>query len=344
MDIFTLKDKDFLRKKIHTGSYGLILTHQNPDGDAIGSSLGLKHALDLAGVSSQVVVPNDFPAFLKWIPGSDDILVFERNKKSIVDLIQKADFIFFLDFNDISRIPRIEKHIRNSKAFRVLIDHHPDPGNFADMVISDVSVSSTAELVYLFIKQVFGKELIDRTVSECLYTGIMTDTGSFSFNSSNPSTYEVLSEILSYGIDKDQIYSNVYDNFSEQRMKLLGYCLDKKMVVLLDLQSAYITLTNEEKKNYGFQPGDSEGFVNYPLSVKDIYFSAFFMENGQKVKISFRSKGNIPANLFASRYFSGGGHRNAAGGESELTMEKTIEKFTGLLPGFFDDIKDVANE
>jgi bifunctional oligoribonuclease and PAP phosphatase NrnA len=344
LDILSPHDKIFLREKIHTDSYGLILTHQNPDGDAIGSSLGLKHALDHAGISSQVVVPNDFPAFLKWIPGSHEILVYERHKKSILDLIERAIFIFFLDFNDISRIPRLEKQISDSRAFKILIDHHPDPGDFADLVISDISVSSTAELVYLFIKQVFGRKYIDRIVAECLYTGIMTDTGSFSFNSSNPSTFEVLSEILSFGIDKDQIYSNVYDNFSEQRMKLLGYCLDKKMVVLPDFQSAYITLTNEEKKNYSFQPGDSEGFVNYPLSVKGIYFSTFFMENGQKVKISFRSKGNIPVNLFASRYFGGGGHKNAAGGESELSMEKTIERFTSLLPVFFDDIKDATND
>lgn len=332
--------KDLLTSNIRDAKRILIITHQNPDGDAIGSSLGLFHALINHGVNPVVVVPNDFPSFLKWMPGSDRILVYERQKETVKSILDENPFIFYLDFNDISRIGKMKDAVEKSRGFGILVDHHPYPENFANVVISDISVSSTAELVFKMVKEVFGNRAIDKSVAECLYAGIMTDTGSFSYNSSRPETYEILSQLLSYGIDKDSIYSMVYDNFSADRMKLLGYCLDQKMMVLPEFGTAYISLTNEEKKKYNFQPGDSEGFVNYPLSVSGIFFSAFFMENGKKVKISFRSKGDFPVNHFASRYFEGGGHKNAAGGESDLPLDKTIERFVGLLKIYFEDFKN----
>ncbi len=332
--------KDLLTGKIGKSESFAIITHINPDGDAIGSSLGLHHALCNRGAKSKVIVPNDFPAFLKWMPASDEILVYERRRSEIEDWFSHVEVVFFLDFNDLERLGRLKKVIDNKKVFSVLIDHHPDPENFADILLSEVSVSSTAELVYRFIQQFMGNEIIDKKVAECIYAGIMTDTGSFSFNSSRPDTYHIIAELLSKGINKDIIYSKVYDNFSEQRMKLLGYCLDKKMTVLPELGTAYICLTAEEKKNYNFQPGDSEGFVNYPLSISGIFFSVFFMENSGKVKLSFRSKGDFPVNYFASRHFQGGGHINAAGGETDLPIDKAVDRFLGLLPAYIQEYRN----
>lgn len=332
--------KDLLTSNIRTAKKILIITHQNPDGDAIGSSLGLFHALKNYGVNPVVVVPNDFPAFLKWMPASDEIMIFERQKEAVESILDENPLIFYLDFNDITRIGKMKNAVEKSNGFGILVDHHPYPENFASIIISDISVSSTAELVFKLVKEVFGKQFIDKSVAECLYAGIMTDTGSFSYNSSRPETYEILSMLLSHGIDKDLIYSMVYDNFTADRMKLLGYCLDQKMVVLPEFGAAYISLTNEEKKKYNFQPGDSEGFVNYPLSVSGVIFSTFFMENGKKVKISFRSKGNFPVNHFASRFFQGGGHKNAAGGESDLPLDKTIERFIELIKDYFEDFSN----
>lgn len=333
-------NKDLLTSNIRRAKHILIITHQNPDGDAIGSSLGLFHALKNFGVEPVVVVPNDFPAFLKWMPASDKILVYERQKEVIKNILAESPFIFFLDFNDITRIGKMKDDVEKTNGFSILVDHHPYPENFANIVISDVSVSSTAELVFKLVQEVLGNQFINKSVAECLYAGIMTDTGSFSYNSSRPETYEILSKLLSHGVDKDLIYSMVYDNFSADRLKLLGYCLDQKMVVLPEFGAAYISLTNEEKKKYNFQPGDSEGFVNYPLTVSGVFFSAFFMENGKRVKISFRSKGNFPVNHFASKYFHGGGHRNAAGGESDLPLDQTIERFVELIKVYFEDFKN----
>jgi bifunctional oligoribonuclease and PAP phosphatase NrnA len=329
--------KELFIKKISQAAKILIVTHQNPDGDAIGSSLGLYHALKEAGKDSYVIVPNDFPAFLKWMPASEKILVYEKNKESVKTLFKDKPLVFFLDFNELSRTGKLKRLIEESSVFSILIDHHPDPANFSDVIISDIQVSSTAEMIYGFVEEVLGSQSVSKASAESIYTGIMTDTGSFSYNSSNPETYKVLSALLTRGIDKDLIYSQVYDNFSEDRMKLLGYCLDQKMVVLQEYQTAYISLTNEEKKKYSFQPGDSEGFVNYPLSVSGIHCSVFFMENGKKVKISFRSRGKFPVNALASRYFQGGGHKNAAGGESDLPLDKTILRFKEILPEFIED-------
>ncbi len=332
--------QELLTERIRKTENFLIITHQNPDGDAIGSSLGLFHALKNIGKEAKIIVPNDFPAFLKWMPASEKIIVYERNKTLVNKLFLEKPFIFYLDLNEFSRVGKLQELLVKSEGFSLLIDHHPDPGKFTDIVMSDISVSSTSELVFNFIKEFIGLETIDKQAAECLYAGIMTDTGSFSFNSSNPETYGIVSVLLSLGIDKDFIYNKVYDNFSKDRLKLLGYCLDQKMVVLDEYDTAYISLTNSEKLNYKFQPGDSEGFVNYPLSIRNVVLSAFFMENGKKVKISFRSKGDFPVNHFAAKYFQGGGHKNASGGESHITLEKTIEKFINLLPEYIDDFKN----
>ncbi len=329
--------REDIKKRISPNSRVLIVTHKNPDGDAMGASLGMYNFLKNMGCTVNVVTPNEYPRFLKWLPGNAQVTVFNSEKTKAKNLISKADTVFCLDFNSPGRAGEVNFSLTASKAFKILIDHHPDPEPFVDYTLSDVTVSSTAELVFRFIEWLDCRELIDHAVAESLFTGIMTDTGCFSYNSSQPETYRVLSELMKMGVDKDKVYDRVYDNFSEERMRLLGYCLDKKMVVLPRYSTAYISLTKKEKEKYNFAIGDSEGFVNYPLSIKDISFAALFMENDNGVKLSFRSKGDFSVNDFSRRHFDGGGHKNAAGGESELSMEDTVKKFCSLLPKYFGE-------
>lgn len=317
----------------------VITTHRMPDGDAVGSSLGLYNLLRKKGCNVTVIMPDNYPEYLHWLKGDDEVVIFSANKDKAIQIIKNADIIFCLDYNDLSRIEKLEPYIKSSCAKKIIIDHHPDPTDFADYIISDTTVSSAAELIYEFIIKAGYDDLIDEPIAECLFVGIMTDTGSFTYNSFDPRTYEIIARLLSYGIDKNKIYSNVYDNFSEDRMRLLGYCLDKKMVVIPEYRTAYISITKKELKKYKFITGDSEGFVNYPLSVKGILFSAIFIEKDDRVKTSFRSKGNFEVNKFAEKHFNGGGHKNAAGGETPLPLEAAIKKFTELLPEYANGLK-----
>jgi len=323
-----------LKKIIHETRYPLILIHYNPDGDAIGSALALYHYLVKKGKKPVLVSPNDYPEFLHWLPGNNNVLVYKRQSGTVLNALEKADVIFALDFNDTDRVNDLEKYLINATAKKVLIDHHPEPGNFADLIISDVIYSSTAELVYQVIELLGDDNFVDSTIAECLYTGIMTDTGSFNYNSSQPYTYYVVSKLIGLGINKDQIYWNIYDNYSADRMRLLGYCLYKKMEVFPEYHTAIISITKKELETFNFAPGDSEGFVNYPLSIKGIRFSAIFVENDKHVKISLRSKGNFATNKFAEKHFNGGGHKNASGGNSYESLEKSLQKFRDLLPQY----------
>jgi len=316
----------------------LIVTHVNPDGDAIGSALGLYHVMKNMSLNVEIMVPNNFPSFLKWIPGTSKIHNYEYLKKKGDDILNKADTIFCLDFNAESRLGNMAKSFMSTRAKKVLIDHHPNPENFCEACYSDTRASSTAEIIYHLLTRDFGKEYIDKDSATSLYTGILTDTGSFSFNSSNPGTFRTIAEILEYGIDKDKIYSNVYDNYSENRMHLLGYTLYSKMKVLKEYQTAYIYLNEKELEDFNFKIGDTEGFVNYPFSIKDIRFTALFLEKKEHVKISFRSKGDFSCNNFARKHFDGGGHRNAAGGESKISLDDTINKFLNKLPDYKDQL------
>ncbi len=341
---------DKSNKNLNTGNYNkfcetvnarltrakkiVILSHVNPDGDAVGSSLALCHFFANAGYSSDVVFPNEYPDFLKWMPGSRDTVIHSRRKKLAEKIVMEADLLFMLDFNTSDRAGKLAELIKEASAFKVIIDHHPNPDGFADAILSNTKASSTAELLYRYMELSGGNDYIDSRVSECIYAGIMSDTGSFSYNSSEPETYRVLSELLKNGIDKDAIYSNVYDNYSENRMRLLGFCLDKKLVVLHEYGAAYMSLSLSEKENHKYIRGDAEGFVNYPLSIKGIDFAAFFMENDDHVKLSFRSKGAFDTNKFASENFDGGGHLNASGGESKLSLKDTINKFISVLPKY----------
>lgn len=324
------KIKDFNRY-LDDSSNIVVVTHTNPDGDAIGSSLALYHFLSGMGKNCDVICPDNFPSFLAWMKGAGEITIVENDLKKSISLIDKSDLLINVDFNDLNRTVQLEDKIRQANIPKVLIDHHPHPQNFADLIISDVTKSSAAELIYQVIEESGNVQYINETVAECLFVGIMTDTGSFSYNSSKPYTYYAVSKLLQYKINKDEIFSQVYDSFSFERMRLLGYCLNEKMKVLPDDHTAYISITQEELKRYNYKIGDTEGFVNYPLSITGVQFTALFIEKEDEIKISFRSKGDFPANLFSRDNFNGGGHMNAAGGYSKLTLEETIGRFVDVL-------------
>lgn len=317
-----------------------VLTHTNPDGDAIGSLLGLGLFLKAMGHDVQVMTPNPYPEFLQWLPGNGEVVIFTRRKAKAIRIIEEAEIIFCLDFNASNRFEGLETCLQSAKGIKILIDHHPHPQPEYDLLFSNTAVSSTAELVYEFMEGTGKKDLISKEIAECLYVGIMTDTGNFSFNSSEMRTFEIVAALLNLGIEKDKIYSLVYDNFSENRMRLLGYCLSEKMVVLPEYHTAYISLNQEEQQRFKFDTGDSEGFVNYPLSIKGIIFSALLTEQKDKsIRISFRSKGSFATNVFAETHFEGGGHKNASGGKSLLPLNETISKFEALLPLFKKDLE-----
>jgi len=332
---------DELHKRLSEKSVQIVfITHVNPDGDAIGSTLGLSRILSKAGHSCSIIVPNDFPEFLKWLPGATDIISLPGHETNVAKLIESSDVLFFVDFNDIRRMKEIREPVSRSAAYRVLIDHHPDPVVKADTKISDTSASSTAELVYRFILESGLKRHLDKDIAVCLFAGIMTDTGCFSYNSSSPETFKAVAELLQHDINKDQIYYRIYDNFSCDRMRLLGYCLNERLEYFPEYRTALILISQSDQKKYNCRTGDSEEFVNYPLSIKGVRFSAFFIEKEDHVKVSFRSKGDFPVNIFSAGHFNGGGHRNASGGETYDSLEAALEKFRALLPKYREQLND----
>jgi phosphoesterase RecJ-like protein len=310
-----------------------IIPHENPDGDAIGSALGLGQVLASKGIQTQVIPVNDYPDFLKWFSSDVPVVIYEREKKRAKQLLFESDVLICVDFNEEKRAGHLQKMIHCFEKTKILIDHHPNPADFCHLTISEPHYSSSAELVYDVVNQLGLRNYVEKKAAEALYTGILTDTGGFSHNTSK-NTFRVVSELLEYGIESDRIQSAVFHNFSSERMQLLGYCLHQKMKVFPEYRAAYISLTKQELEQFNFKPGDTEGFVNYPLSINNIVFSALFIEKDEYVKASFRSKGNFPANRFSSEHFNGGGHLNAAGGESLLSFQETIEKFMQLLPEF----------
>lgn len=318
----------------------VIVSHRNPDGDAMGASCALYNFFLKLGHKVNIVVPNNYPQFLNWLPNIKNTLIYEWHKKKCDSVFKNCDILFAIDFNDLSRIREFEDKLMPVNCYKILIDHHPDPGSFADLKLSDTSVSSTSELIYLFIKSLQKQEIIDVNIAECLYTGIMTDTGNFSFNSSNRQTFDIVADLLDIGIDKDKIFSKVYNNYSADRMRLLGQCLLNKMTYLPEYSTAFIELTQEDIKNYNFKVGDSEGFVNIPMSIKGVKMSVLFTEKDDIIKISLRSKGNFPVNTIAKKYFKGGGHNNAAGGESSLPFKETVKKFISILDEFKNDLNN----
>ncbi len=309
----------------------IITTHHNPDGDAIGSVLGLYHALWEMGIGSTMVTPNGFPDFLTWLPESDKVIHFSKEKKRAQALLEQADLLFCLDFNGFGRVEDMSQTLEKSPAKKVLIDHHPDPESPFQLIISYTEVSSTAELVYEVVEQLFGPKAINTDSAVCLFTGIMTDTGSFSYACSRERTFQIAGKLIEKGVRVEQVQGLVYNNFSENRMRLLGFSLAERMKVIPEHKTAYIWLTRADLNQFKHQVGDTEGFVNYPLSIKGIVFSVLFTENDGFVKVSLRSRGDFAVNRFSQLYYQGGGHKNAAGGKSFKSMGETIEEFEELL-------------
>ncbi|MDR2008874.1 MAG: bifunctional oligoribonuclease/PAP phosphatase NrnA [Bacteroidales bacterium] len=337
-------NKDLISKikifeeKIKKAENIIILPHYNPDGDAIGSALGLYNILINYGKNVSVVSPTHFPDFLKWMPGAKKIRALGEKTKSDPNVFTDADLLIGVDFNALNRISNVAVRFSESNAYKILIDHHPDPENFTDIIFSDTSYSSTAEFVYEIISNSFLKEFLDKNVATCLYTGIMTDTGSFNFNSSNPNTYLVVAKLLELGINKDKIFDEVYNSFSVNRMRFMGHVLLNRMIVIPEMKTAYIYITAKDRKDFKEQFGDTENFVNMPLAIKGIIFSAIFIERDNFIKISFRSKGSFSVNDFSQKYFNGGGHINAAGGESHTSLQETTKKFVDILQEYKDEL------
>lgn len=310
----------------------IILSHKNPDGDAIGSGLGLYNYLTEAGKNATFIIPDQIPQYLSWMPGFEKIVVQKSQPAQAAELVEHADLIFFADFNHPSRLSDLRPSVIQKEVPKVLIDHHPNPEPIADLTYSRVSASSTSEMMYELITALTQNPVVSEHTASCLFTGIMTDTGCFNYNSSQAQTFRIIAHLLQSGIQKDDIVDKVYSNFSESRLRLLGHSLSQKMVILPQFQTAYIWLTKAELDEYKHQQGDTEGLVNYPLSIKGVVFSAIFIEKDNLTKCSFRSKGTFPANLVASEHFNGGGHLNAAGGERFLPLKETLQLFEKILP------------
>jgi phosphoesterase RecJ-like protein len=321
----------------------VIITHTNPDGDALGSSLGLNCVLQNAGYQSFVLLPSDFPILVKDLDVYQNHLVYEHNEKEAELILLEADLLFFLDFNDIKRVGKLKKTLEKLSKPVVLIDHHPQPTIESPYIFSDTTVSSTAELVYDFIKKMGWGYNMDALGADALLTGIIADTASFSHNARRKELYKVVAELIEKGADQNQVYETLFNTNTEDRLRLLGYALSEKMEIFPQYHAAVIVLTKEELKSFNFKIGDTEGFVNYPLTIKGIVFSSFFMENEDKIKISFRSKGSFAVNELSAKHFSGGGHKNASGGESKHSLNETVEKLIRLFPEYAKELEEESH-
>ena len=305
----------------------VIIPHKNPDGDAIGSSTGLKYYFDKLGHKTSIVSPNKYPHFLQWMDPENKILTYS-NENNIKNIIQNADIIFTLDFNNLIRISQMKEIVKKSNAIKIMIDHHENPSDFAEFMYSDPEMSSTCEMIYHFINMLGDKKLIDKNISKSLYAGIMTDTGSFKFPSTTYVTHDVVSHLLKTGISHFEIHNKIYDNNKPERLKLLSHALGK-ITIIDGFNSCYISLSQEELDKFNYEKGDTEGIVNYGLSIKNIRFAIIFMENTKDnvIRISLRSRGNFDVNELSKNIFGGGGHKNAAGAISKNSLKKTIEYF-----------------
>ena len=335
---------------INNANQVAIFTHQSPDGDAMGSGLAMYHYVCGLGKSAQVIVPNAFPDFLAWMPGADAVLQYDTQREQANGYIDKADLVICTDFNDPKRIGALGDRMLDMTCPKVLIDHHLYPANFADFTVSVPEASSTCELVWEVIGDEAIRRLSDKAkdIAKCIYTGLMTDTGNFSYNSNRPQIYPIIAQLIEVGVDKDAIYNAVFNQYSVDRMKLVGYCLYQKMRVFPENHAALIYLGRKELYRFNFQKGDAEGIVNMPMQSKDIHYSVFMREdkatpdemakNGgikTKIKLSFRSQGDRPVNVFASEVFNGGGHANAAGGEYYGPLAEAVQLFLDNYQKYF---------
>lgn len=313
----------------------VIVTHHKPDADALGSSLGLAGYLKKKGHAVTVVTPSDYPEFLHWMPGHKDVLALERGNESVVsEKINSAEIIFCLDFSALNRIQDLTEVVRNAPAKKVMVDHHLQPEDFAEFVKWDVQSASTAGLIFNLIGELGDQQLIDADIADCLYAGLMTDTGGFRHSNTRYEEFQIASELVRLGANPTKVSKLIYDTNTLERLRLTGFVLSEKLKVLPEYKTVYMTLSAEELKRFGSQTGDTEGFVNYGLSIKGIKLSVMIHERKDSVKLSLRSLGDFSVNEMARNHFEGGGHRNASGGSSALTLEETVKKFLSILPSY----------
>jgi len=314
-----------------------IIHHYNPDGDAVGSSLGLYNALKQTGKNVTVFSPSIYPDNLKWLPGAKEMRVLGKKTQNDPQILDGFDMIVCVDMNAKRRVGAIQPQFEKSTAYKALLDHHPFVENFTDVTIASTLYSSACELVYEFIENTFLNQYFNIDVVTCLYTGILTDTGSFEYNSSNPNVFRVVGKIMEYGIDKNKIYNRLFNSWSEDRIRFMGHVTCNRMVVLPEYKTAYIYIKAEDRRKYREQYGDTENFVNIPMQIDGIVFTAIFIERDNFIKVSFRSKGSFDVNSFSAKHFNGGGHVNASGGESYDKLEDVCKKFENLVKGEYSE-------
>ncbi|MBR2618444.1 MAG: bifunctional oligoribonuclease/PAP phosphatase NrnA [Paludibacteraceae bacterium] len=312
----------------------VIVAHKRPDGDAIGSCLGLYHFLYAFERETFVILPDAIPSNMTILPSSSEIINYEQNVEHCKAIIAETDLIFCLDFNNLERIGALGTLIAQSEAEKIMIDHHLDYQPFADVCISHPEIASTSELIFRLICRMGYFADMSLQTAECICAGMLTDTGGLAYNSNSPEIYTIFAELLRKGVDKDALYRHLFNTYKESRMRLMGYVLSQKLEIIPECHTALFSLTEEELKQYNYEKGDTEGFVNLPLSIDGIIFSIFAREEKDTVKLSLRSVGNFPANKFASHFFEGGGHLNASGAESKLSLQETIDKIKQVLPDF----------
>ena len=328
-----IENVDSFKKIISDNESFIITTHRGPDGDAMGSSMAMYNLLVNLKKDVNVIIPNSFPNFLSWLPNIKNVINYEENNSDISNIFSEVDVIIMLDFNDLSRIQNIERYVTNSNAKKILIDHHQDPDlSICDLSFCDTTYSSTCELLYMILNQ--AKFNLTKNIADCLYTGILTDTGSFKFSCTTKNTHISVGDLISKGVNATEINNLIYNNYSHDRIKLLGHCLINKLKIYNN-SSAIISLSEDELKKFNFKKGDTEGIINYALSIKEVIFAVFIVEKDNIVKLSFRSLGNINVQEISKRYFGGGGHFNAAGAKSDLSLDKTIIKVENIIKNEF---------
>ncbi len=329
-----MDDIDILKKKLRTPHNVLILAHRNPDGDAIGSVVALKLFLEQCGQDVKVLLPSEYPSVFQYLPSLEDIIIYDLSREKGRKSLRAAELIFCLDFNSLDRVDPLAMEITKSSAYKVLIDHHLDPEPFADWYLSDTNSSSTCELIYRFIEAWGATEKINIEIATCLFTGILTDTGSFKY-ATNPEVYRIAAELKRIGVDDYAINDYIFNSWTKRQMTILGHALRNRLEVIPEHHAGIITLTQQDYQKYQIARGDTEGLVNYILMIKGIKLAAFIrqMTNGE-IRLSLRSKGDISVQHLARDHFSGGGHKNAAGGSSQLPLAETIEKFKNVLPQY----------
>lgn len=334
-EIMNTKNIEKLKQLIDKEQVISIIPHKNPDGDAMGSCLALYHYLKRKKHQVYVVSPTNYPDFLKWLPNNDEVLIFENSPEEIQRQLETSNIVFTLDFNALHRAEPLSEILQKLSAKFVMIDHHQQPDDYAEITFSNPTASSTCEIVYEIFNNLNDLDSVNSDIATCLYTGIMTDTGGFKYSLTSARTHQIVASLIEKGANPSFISSLVFDSFSVDRLRLLGKSLEN-LTFIKEYKTAYISLSSEDLKRFNFQKGDTEGIVNYGLKLKEAEFAAIFIEDEKEnqIKISFRSKTDLNVNIFARRYFAGGGHINAAGGRSSLGLQETIHKFLNVLPEF----------